>query len=261
MSLLSNTPADAGSVIPFERLALFLDLDGTLAPIEPHPDAVSVGFQRRALLNRLAKALDGRLAIVSGRTVRNVDRILHGAVRCVAGVHGLQRRRDDGQTLEVRPHARLAEAAEVMQAFAAAEPMLLLEAKPQSLALHYRGRPAAGPAAIDLAERISNATGLKIQRGDHVVELLTPGPDKGGAIRSFMAEAPFNGGIPVFMGDDLTDECGFAAVRELGGVAIAVGAEHALTSVSLSDPDAVFSRLEQALRIEGLNVGGAEWDG
>jgi len=245
--------------VPLENLALFLDLDGTLAPIVSNPDAVKIDARRRELLSELSEAVQGRLAIISGRTIPNVDRILKGGVQCVAGVHGLQRRSAEGATMETAPHARLAEATETLRAFAKAERRLLLESKAQSVALHYRNHPKSRAAVIELAERVAQTTGLVIQHGDHVVELLTPGGDKGAAVRAFMGEAPFEGATPVFIGDDLTDEHGFAAARELGGAAIKVGDAHEVADAALASPDEVYDRLEQALRIGVFNIGEREW--
>lgn len=245
--------------VPLENLALFLDLDGTLAPIVSNPDAVKINSRRRDLLAELSDAVEGRLAIISGRTIPNVDRILKGGVQCVAGVHGLQRRSAQGSTTEAAPHSRLSEATEILRDYVKAERRLLLEPKDQSVAVHYRAHPKSRAAVVELAERVAETTGLVIQHGDHVVELLTPGGDKGAALRAFMGEAPFEGATPVFIGDDLTDEHGFAAARELGGAAIKVGPALEETDAALASPDEVYERLEQALRIGVFNIGEREW--
>lgn len=245
--------------VPLEHLALFLDLDGVLAPIVARPDAVKVESRRRALLTDLTEALDGRVAIVSGRPISGVDQILKGGVRCVAGVHGLQRRTADGDTVEARPHPKLDEAIDTLRDYARAERKLLVEAKPQGVALHYRRSPESRAAVIELAERLAETTGLTVQLGDHVVELLTPGADRGAAVRAFMEEAPFEGATPVFIGDDLAEAHGFAAARALGGAGIAVGTGREMADAALASPDEVYERLEQALRIGVFNIGPREW--
>jgi trehalose 6-phosphate phosphatase len=207
--------------------ALFLDLDGTLAPIEPRPDAVGPDPRRSRILKRLQAALGGRLAVVSGRSLADVDRILEGVVACVSGVHGLERRTSRGEVLRAAPHPGLEAARQALAAFAAVRPGLMVEDKGLSLALHYRRAPGAGPAARAEASRLAERLGLAVQHGDMVAEARTPGADKGQALAAFMAEPPFTGFRPVFVGDDLTDEHAFARATELGGFGVLVGPERA----------------------------------
>lgn len=212
---------------PLEAIAsaaLFLDLDGTLASIEPRPEDVRPEPWRTALVRRLQQRLDGRLAVVTGRSLEDVDRILEGAVTAVAAVHGLVRRRADGSVIRAPPHPDLRWARGTLEALAAARPGLYLEDKGLSVALHYRQAPDFADAAVAEAARLASEYGLKLQLGDMVAEVCTPGYDKGAALRAFMLERPFERGTPVFVGDDLTDENGFEAARALGGVGVLVGA-------------------------------------
>jgi trehalose 6-phosphate phosphatase len=204
--------------------ALFLDLDGTLAPIAARPQDVRPDPRRTDVLERLSEALDGRLAVVTGRTLADVDRILEGRVTTVAAVHGLVRRDSQGRLDEVQPHPRLHEAAEAFRAFAARDSGLLVEEKGLSVALHFRLARRCADAARALARQLAAETGLTLQDGDMVEELRTPGPTKADSVLAFMGEPPFRGAHPVFMGDDSTDEDGFAAARTLGGSGILVGA-------------------------------------
>lgn len=203
--------------------ALFLDLDGTLAPIAARPQDVRPDPRRTSLIERLATALDGRLAIISGRTLDDVDRILEGRVLPVAAVHGLVRRKADGVLDAASPHPALAEATAAFRLAAQADPGLLVEEKGRSVALHYRQAPAQAGLARRVAQRLARDTGLTLQDGDMVAELRTPGADKGDSVRAFMAEVPFVGKRPVFLGDDATDEAGFAAAEALGGFGVLVG--------------------------------------
>jgi trehalose 6-phosphate phosphatase len=225
--------------------ALFLDLDGTLAPFSPSPGAVGPDPARNALLARLGQRLQGRLAVISGRAIADVDRILDRSVVAVAGVHGLERRLACGSRVMPPAHPKVGTAHAALLEFAAATPGSLLENKGYSVALHYRGAPAAGPAAREFAHRLAAQTGLTLQEGSMVVELRTPGPDKGEAVRAFMAEKPFLDGHPVFIGDDLTDEHGFVAVAEMGGTAILVGPPRATGAAwRLDDVPAVLNWLK-----------------
>lgn len=221
--------------LALDGAALFLDLDGTLAPIAKRPQDVRPDPRRNSLLEGLAKRLDGRLAVVSGRSLDDIDRILEGRVTCVAAIHGLVRRDARGVIGEAAPHPGLASARNTLADFVAGDSRLLMEDKALSLTLHYRLAPDRAQEAVDLAERLATVTGLTLQPGDMVVELRTPGASKGDSIRAFMAEAPFKGARPIFLGDDLTDEHGFFAVRQLGGYGILVGPQRRTTAIYRMD--------------------------
>ncbi|HYG26338.1 MAG TPA: trehalose-phosphatase [Caulobacteraceae bacterium] len=228
--------------------SLFLDLDGTLATIMPRPEAVSPAPARTALITRACSRLKGRLAIVSGRAIAEVDRITEAAAPCVAGEHGLQRRLADGSVLAGAAHPALADAKTAFEAVARARFGLQVEQKPMSIALHYRGAPGAEAAVRELAVRLSETHGLTLQEGAMVAELRTPGPDKGETVRAYMAEPPFRGSTPIFVGDDLTDEAGFAAAAELGGYGVLVGpSRETAAPARLEGPEAVLAWLHQGL--------------
>jgi len=228
--------------------ALFLDLDGTLAPIAARPQDVGPDPRRTGLLERLTERLDGRLAVVSGRTLDDIDRILEGRVTAVAAVHGLVRRDAQGRVVETPAHPGLAAAAEALHAFAARDSGLIVEEKGLSVALHFRLAPRHAEAARACAADLAAQTGLVLQEGAMVEELRTPGPDKGASVRAFLSERPFIGAMPVFVGDDATDEAGFAAARAPGGVAVAVGPQQGPTEAGFRLPgvEAALTWLEAA---------------
>jgi trehalose 6-phosphate phosphatase len=228
--------------------ALFLDLDGTLAPIAARPQDVRPDPRRTDLLERLTEALDGRLAVVTGRTLADVDRILEGRATAVAAVHGLVRRDAEGRMHERSPHPGLAEATEALRGFAARDSGLIVEEKGLSVALHFRLARHHAEAARALARRLALETGLTLQDGDMVEELRTPGPTKADSVIGFMAEPPFAGANPLFLGDDTTDEDGFAAARGLGGAGILVGATRpTCAKYRLPGVEATLAWLEAAL--------------
>lgn len=235
--------------LDLEGVALFLDLDGTLAPIAARPEDVRPDPRRTTLLERLNDRLEGRLAVVSGRPLGEIDHILEGRVTPVAAVHGLIRRDATGAIGQAAAHPGLANVRDRLRAFAGQDPGLLIEDKGLSLTLHYRLAARFGLAVRDLAEKIAAETGLTYQPGDMVAELRTPGASKGDAIRAFMTEQPFAGAMPVFLGDDLTDEHGFFAVRALGGYGILVGPERRTTArYRMANVDAALAWLEEAAR-------------
>ena len=231
-----------------DRAALFLDLDGVLAAIEPRPEDVGPEPWRSRLLQRLLQRLDGRLAIISGRTLAEVDRILDHAVPAVAAVHGLVRRRSDGSLVASVASQGLAKVRRGLAAFAAGRSGLVLEDKEVAVALHYRLAPELGSQVRAEAERLAREHQLKLQLGHMVAEVRERGADKGAAVRAFMNEPPFAGGVPIFLGDDLTDEDGFAAALALSGLGILVGPMR--TTVArrrLADVEAVRAWLQAGL--------------
>ncbi len=246
--ILTQTMIRRPSLDP-DHDSLFLDLDGTLAPLAPRPQDVVADPTRNALLAALSSRMQGRVAVVSGRTIEDVDRILSGKIQAVAGVHGLTRRTSDGRFILAALHPGLGETRAAFKAFAAALPGLLIEDKTASIALHYRGAPQLERQAIALAERLAAKTGLVAQRGAAVIELRTPGADKGDAVAAFLAEPPFVGGRPVFVGDDLTDEDAFIFVERMGGQGVLVGPKRdTAASRRLEDVAAVLTWLQEIVR-------------
>ena len=213
-------------LLDLDRCALFLDYDGTLVPIAPTPAEALADDEVRALLAALAERLAGALGVVSGRPVADVDGFLAPLRLAVAGLHGLELRRRDGSLVELAAAGEaLAAVRGAFAAFAARSPGTLVEDKRLGLALHYRQAPASERDAVELATRLADASGgaLRLQRGKMVVELLPAGRDKGRAIEDLLALPEFAGRVPVFVGDDVTDEAGFRAVNRLGGTSVRVG--------------------------------------
>lgn len=207
--------------------ALFLDLDGTLIEIAPTPDAVRPASHLGALLESAALHAGSALAIISGRSIRDIDRILAPVALPAAGLHGLERRTAGGAYRPPPALPRFNELRAALGGFAADRPGLLLEDKGATLALHYRARPElAAEAAAAVEAALGGARrGITVQRGKAVIELRPEGADKGAAVAAFMSEPPFAGRRPVFAGDDITDEAAFRAVRAQGGVTLRVGGE------------------------------------
>lgn len=251
----SRRPAAGLSPIPIEQASVFLDLDGTLVPMSESPGDAGPDPSRTAILRAASERLSGRIAVVSGRTIARVDSIIERACLAVAGVHGLQRRTAAGQLESVEAHPRVQHAAEVMAAFAQGHPGLLVEPKHQSVALHYRGAPTARAAVMEFVGRLAQTERLVLQPGHMVMELRTPGPDKGAAVRAFLGELPFRESRPIFLGDDLTDESAFEEVARQGGVGILVGPWRPTAATSgLDDPAGVLAWLSAGLAAGAFEV-------
>lgn len=208
------------------RLGLFLDVDGTLLDFAPTPDGVRVDDSMLVLLSRLRETLGGAVALISGRPLAQIDGLFRPLDLPAAGIHGFERRSAAGVVYRPStPITALDRIRRWLQSVVLPETGLLLEDKGHSLALHYRLVPqAAGRALASARSALAElGPGYEIIEGAKVVELKPAGLNKATAIEAFMKEPPFTGCVPVFLGDDITDFDGFAAVRSHGGVDIAVG--------------------------------------
>lgn len=212
-------------VPPFARTALLLDLDGTLLDIAPTPDSVVVPPGLTDTLMSLQSLLDGALAIVTGRAIPVVDGFL-GQPFAAAGEHGGAIRHAPSADivrpdLPTPPEAWLTRAA----ALADAHPGALLERKARGFALHFRQAPDAGPIfQAALTAMLTEASGFQLLPGLMLWEVRPLGADKGSAVDILMSRAPFLGRVPLFIGDDVTDEDGMRAARAMGGEGLRVDA-------------------------------------
>ena len=219
---MPKLPAIAAVDLP----ALFLDFDGTLVDIVAHPDLTRVSPPLIKLLEDIYHHLDGALAIISGRSLDDLDRLLTPLKLPAAGVHGIEHRDATGH---IESRCRVAIPANVyrqLETLAASDPGLILEDKGYSLGMHYRLAPGLETTVRSTFEDISAMLGpeFSIQDGKMVLELRPSGINKGSAIEKFMSDAPFSGRHVIFIGDDITDEDGFSAANRLGGYSIKVGA-------------------------------------
>lgn len=235
------------------RLALFLDFDGTLVGFADRPDGVEVVSALPPLLHEIAQALDGALALVSGRPLAAIDRFLGLPHLAAAGSHGAELRTAGGRMVaEPAPDPRLPALLAQAQAAARSLPGVLVEAKRDGLALHWRQAPAQGDAATRLAGMLAAeaGAGYRLQPGSRVVELRRGGTDKGQALLRLMAAAPFAGREPWMIGDDLTDEDAFRAAIACGGQAVIVGRRRPTAAGhALPDPAAVHAWLASLLAL------------
>ncbi len=206
-----------------ENGALFLDFDGTLVELADSPDTIKVPAGLAPMLERLRRRLDGRLAIVSGRSLADLERHLPAGGIAFSGSHGLELRLTGGIALPLSAPIGLDDVREKVERFAAPIPGLVVEEKPAGIALHYRMAPDQAERADAFMAALARERGFAVQRGAMVVELRPGGATKGDALKAFMAEPEFAGARPWFVGDDLTDEHGFAAAAALDGAGILVG--------------------------------------
>ncbi|WP_433853928.1 trehalose-phosphatase [Stenotrophomonas nitritireducens] len=236
--MLNASPSPPPALDPGS--ALFLDVDGTLVGFAAQPEDVRLPPQVREWIARIGERLHGALALVSGRPLDQLDQLFAPLRLPAAGLHGTQLRHAANQAPRTTETAQWLHDLHVQaMRFAHAHPGVRVEAKGQALALHWRNAPAAAQAVEAFARaQLPLLPGVRLQPGNHVVELVSAGHDKGSAVTTLMGMAPFAGRMPVFVGDDLTDEDGFAAATRLGGYGILVGdrsgsrARHRLADVA-----------------------------
>jgi trehalose 6-phosphate phosphatase len=230
-----------GLLLP-ARAALLLDLDGTLIDIAPTPDAVVVPPDLPATLRRVRARLDEALAVVSGRPIADVEALLGDAPYAVAGEHGAAIRHAPGATVERAvlpelPKDWLRQAEQI----AAARPGVLVEQKPHGIVLHYRRVPSEGPALEQAMRSMldKHHDRFELMTGSMTWELRPLGVSKATAVTGLMERAPFAGRVPVYIGDDVTDEDGIGAARAMGGMGWRV-------AEIFGDPAGVRAWLEEA---------------
>ena len=244
LSVLNAAPAREARTETGDELrhwCLFLDVDGTLLEFSAIPDEVRVPVELRLRLEELSTAFGGALALISGRTLATLDGLFAPLRLPAAGVHGLERRTAGEAVHRVDVHcAQLERARQNLLSLVYRHPALILENKGVALAVHYRRAPELQQLAREHAYRAAAELGapFMVLEGDMLFEIKPTKPDKASAIESFLLEAPFAGRRPIFVGDDITDRDGFAAVKRHGGLTVGVG-ERISGDRQLANPRAV----------------------
>lgn len=227
--------------------ALFLDVDGTLIELASSPTAVIVPPELPRLLQQLDSALQGAIAVISGRSLLVVDELLAPWKPQGAGVHGAELRLPGSSEISsinsigavIAPRLR-----ESLKRY----PDVLIEDKGAAVAVHFVRCPQlASECEAALNDAIRDVAGVRIQRGRCVLEALPLDAEKGSALRALMQHAPFAGRQPVFAGDDQTDEMAQTVIRSMSGVGIKVGAGATQAGHRLADPPAVLQWLQASL--------------
>lgn len=238
------------------RAAFLLDFDGTLVDIAPTPESVLVPDGLRDTLLALRGVCGDAVAVVSGRPIEQIDHFLPGVPFAVAGEHGIAvRHRPDAAIeradLPALPASWLQQAERIASAYSGAR----VEQKKAGLVLHFRAVPDAGEAIRTAAEAMIDSgegAGLfHIQPAKMAWEIKPDGISKENAVRTLMRTAPFAGRLPVFVGDDVTDEDGIRGAEALGGTGFRIPAD-------FPDPDAFRAWLRSLSRTA---PGAAAWAG
>ena len=234
-----ENPPELAQLIAEGPVALFLDFDGTLVEIAPTPDGIQVPDSLNNRLIELAQKIGGRLGLVSGRSIADLESHLGPIAVAVAGSHGADCRSARGDVIGARPDALSVPVVEALKAFCA-DVGLSYEEKSHGGAIHYRSAPSRGDDVLQFAARLAAQHDLDVKQGKCVVELVGCGASKAAAVAAFMDQPPFSGATPIFIGDDVTDEDGFRAAMEAGGFGIRVGQlDHSAARHCFANVDAV----------------------
>ncbi|GAC1624923.1 MAG: trehalose-phosphatase [Nevskia sp.] len=231
--------------LPTSRHALLLNFDGTLIERAEHPVQAAVPEVLHGLLAGLERRLEGALAIVTGRRLESLDAALSPLRLRAAGVCGAQlRAAPDEAAVEARALVGIVER---LQERFAGNDAIRIEDKGAAIAVHYR-EGAMNPAAIEasMVSAIAQQR-LDIVAGKGVFEIRSHGHRKDLAVRELMSRPPFRHRIPVFVGDDASDEDGIREAQTWGGIGVKVGAGHSAAQWRLADPAAVVAWLRETL--------------
>lgn len=230
--------------------ALYLDFDGTLADFAPRPDQVVVSAHLTTLLTALNAQLGGAIAVVTGRALNTVDALLAPVILAGAGLHGAELRLDPALPTRVRRVRRIVPLARALRQRFGKDQRLLIENKTAAVALHFRQAPEREQECVEVMRDFASRWGLDVITGSMVVEARPRGANKGHAVRILAAQRPFCGRRPVFVGDDKTDEDGFAAARWLEGYGVKVGPGRTLARYRCSTIEDVRNWLRDSLPLQ-----------
>lgn len=226
-----------------DKAALFLDFDGTLVDIAETPDGITVGDDVTDLLHLADDKLNGRVAIVSGRKLDDLERYLPDFKGNFIGTHGAEFRIDGIR----RPGAEYNRATvsrliRLVEDFAALRPEFLVETKPSGVVLHFRSREAERHSALALNfmdSLASAADGFRLQPALMAYEIKPDNVGKDIALKTLLEDTRLARATPVFAGDDLTDEPALGLVQSRGGIAIKIGEAETVAKHRMADPAAL----------------------
>ena len=250
-----QTPTD----LELESCALFFDFDGTLVDIAPTPDAVTIPQTLGPDLVALSRRTGGALAILSGRRIGDIDRMLDPHRLDVAGVHGNELR-IGSQLLRCGPETpEIGVAARQIGDRLGGLPGIVVEDKAFSVAVHWRQAPEYEPEIVAVMTKVARDLGsaYRLQPGKCVVEIIGRGASKGTAMRTMLGHQQYRQRRPIVFGDDLTDETAFRSANDMGGISVRVGEGPSAARFQL--PTAQSLRIELAAWASGGPLR-AEWE-
>jgi trehalose 6-phosphate phosphatase len=207
---------------PYRNASLLLDLDGTLLDFAATPETVVVPPGLPDTLRTIRDQLGGALAVITGRTIEMIDALLSDVPHAVAGEHGGAIRRSPGAAIE-RPDLKSPPQSWLERGarLATAHPGSRFEQKPRGFGIHFRLAPDSGPAIqAAFTDMVAGSEDFHLLSGQMMWEVRPRGVDKGHAVERLMQQPPFHGRVPVFIGDDVTDEDGLRVAQAMGGAGL-----------------------------------------
>ncbi len=230
-----------------QPIALFLDVDGTLLEFCDSPDDVYPGLELNIILRSLSSLLEGALALITGRKILEIDRMFHPLQLPVGGQHGLEHRDAKGNFKLVKKIKFPKNIRSQIQCFGEMYPDCAIEDKGLTMAIHYRRIPKLEKKVLKFVNRlIEGEKHFHAISGNMVIEIKPLGIDKGQSISLFMENEPFLGKLPIFIGDDVTDEDGFRYINANDGISIKVGKRtSSIAQYHLNNVDAVHDWLRR----------------
>ncbi|HEX7923262.1 MAG TPA: trehalose-phosphatase [Bradyrhizobium sp.] len=253
-----SMPAPASLIPPLDRTAVLLDIDGTLLDFAPTPREVWVPPELATTLKHLHDRTGGALALVSGRSLNDIDLIFAPEQFPAVGGHGAEMRlQPDSEAVAAHAPPLDKELKRRLAAIAKLSPGILLEDKGYSLALHYRLAPQAERAIYEavslIRAELPNAP-IEVLPGKSVCEIKHSGFTKATGVLELMTHEPFKGRRPFFIGDDVTDETVFAIMPDFNGLAFSVGRRATGVAGHFDAPSDVREFLARLLDVD-RNVG------
>ena len=245
--MIMKTGLDAAVPLLPGNAALYLDFDGTLVEFAPTPEQIVIDDSLPALLAALTAALGGALAILTGRQLAAIAALIAPVTLTGAGLHGAELRPRPGITISRGEPAAVAALVRRLRARFGDDPRLLIEDKEFSVALHFRRAPDRAAECREVMREYAPARLFDVIGGSEVIEARPRGADKGMALRSLANLAPFAGRLPVYVGDDLTDEDGIVAAQDLGGFGVKIGGGESAARHRLPDVPAAHRWLRASL--------------
>jgi trehalose 6-phosphate phosphatase len=245
------------SLIPdLRKCAILLDIDGTILDLAPSPQQVWVPPGLRRTLARIDDLTGGAMALVSGRSLSDIDLIFSPLQLAAIGGHGAEMRTSSDATPYLRATPLAAALKRKLASITELGPGILAEDKDYSLALHYRLAPDMETELRDAVETICAQAPhgtIEILPGKQVIEIKPAGINKAEAVRELMSFPPFTGRNPIFIGDDTTDEPVFGVIAKFGGLAFSVGRIMADSNGHFDKPESVRAWLTR-VAAEGVSA-------
>ena len=251
-SIANDSAEDLFTTLDPKAIALLLDVDGTIIDIGPTPHKVHVSEELCASLERLLECTGGAVALVSGRPIADLDRLFTPLKLPVIGGHGAEMR-VRGPDVIAAAEPLPADLRSQLAGAAAPGSGIVVEDKGYSLALHFRDKPQhkeALRAHVDAGRAAFPGEATEVLPGKSMFEVTRPGVSKGEGVRMLLTHPPFAGRVPVFIGDDVTDESVFAILPELGGKGFAVS-RHFVNQTGMFESPTQVRRALQRLAAKG----------